>query len=160
MFLLRQSTPNEKGFTMIELITVIVLMSIVSVMAAMGLVQIASGYYLAKTSTVAADQAQVALARMVKELSDVQAISAATATSITYTRAGVSHTLNWTAADQPLSLDGDTLIDNVQSFSLTYHNTYSAAASSYSSSTMMIELSLQLKGYNNASIIFSERVVI
>lgn len=145
---------------MIELITAIVIVSIISVMAGMGLVQLAKGYHLAKTSTVAAVQAQITLARLAKELSAVQAISGATATSITYTRAGVSHTLNWTAADQPLTLDGDTLIDKVQSFSLTYHNSYSVAASSYSSATMLIELTFQLKGYQDIPLIFVERVVI
>jgi len=149
---------------MIELITAIVIVSIISVMAGMGLVQIASGYLLAKTSTVAAEQVQIALVRVVKELSAVQAISAASAQSITYTRAGVSHTFNWTAADQPLTLDGDTLIDKVQSFSLTYY-TYNSAtqvftAGSYSSVTAMIELTFQLKGYHNIPLIFVERVVI
>jgi len=149
---------------MIELITAIVIISIISVMAGMGLVQIAKGYYMAKTSTVAAQQAQIALARMVKELSAVQAISASTATSITYTRDGVSHTLAWTAADQPLTLDGDTLIDKVQSFSLTYYTynylTRAFTAGSYSSATAAIELTFQLKGYGDTPLIFIERVVI
>ena len=35
---------NKKGFTMIELITVIVIVAIISVMAGMGLVQIANAY--------------------------------------------------------------------------------------------------------------------
>jgi prepilin-type N-terminal cleavage/methylation domain-containing protein len=151
---------NKSGFTLIELTTAIVIVSILSVMAGMGLVQIANGYAFARKNAVAAEQAQMALARLVKELSAVQTISAATATSITYTRAGASHTLAWTSADQPLTLDGDTLIDKVQSFSLTYRNTYGAAAASYSSATAVIELTFQIKVYNDILLTFVQRVTI
>jgi prepilin-type N-terminal cleavage/methylation domain-containing protein len=153
---------NKKGFTLIELTTAIVIVSILSVMAGMGLVQIANGYAFARKSAVAAEQAQIALARVAKELSAVQAISmtADMAKSLTYTRAGASHTLAWTSADQPLTLDNDTLIDKVQSFSLTYRNTYGAAASSYSSSTAIIELTFQIKVYNDIPLTFVQRVTI
>jgi prepilin-type N-terminal cleavage/methylation domain-containing protein len=151
---------NKKGFTLIELTTAIVIVSILSVMAGMGLVQIANGYAFARKNAVAAEQAQIALARVAKELSAVQAISTATATSLTYTRAGASHTLAWTVADQPLTLDGDALIDKVQSFSLTYRNTYGAAASSFSSSTAVIELTFQIKVYNDILLTFVQRVTI
>lgn len=145
---------------MIELITAMVIVSIIGVMAGMGLVQMASGYLMARTSTAIAEQSQIALTRIYKELSAVQTISTATATSITYTRSGTSHTLSWTGADQPLTLDGDILIGKVQSFSLTYCNAYDEAASSYSSATMIIEFSLQLKGVKDATLAFTERLVI
>jgi prepilin-type N-terminal cleavage/methylation domain-containing protein len=152
---------NKKGFTLIELTTAIVIVSILSVMAGMGLVQIANGYLFARKNAVAAEQAQIALARVVKELSAIQTISLpATLTSLTYTRGGASHTLAWTSADQPLTLDNDTLIDKVQSFSLTYRDTYGAAASSYSSSTTVIEVTFQIKVYNDIPITFVQRVTI
>lgn len=158
---------NKKGFTMIELITALVIISIVSVMAGMGLVQIGNAYLLAKKSTVSAQQAQIALIRLAKELSGLEVISSPSATSITYKRIykgsgplEQSHTLAWTSADQPLTLDGDTLIDKVQAFSLTYHNTYAAVASSYSSATAVIELTFQLKGYGDTPLIFVKRVAI
>jgi prepilin-type N-terminal cleavage/methylation domain-containing protein len=151
---------NKKGFTLIELTTAIVIVSILSVMAGMGLVQIANGYAFARKNAVAAEQTQIALTRVAKELSAIQAISSATPTSLTYMRAGASHTLAWTSADQPLTLDLDTLIDKVQSFSLTYRNTYGAAASSYSSSTAVIELTFQIKVYNDILLTFVQRVTI
>ena len=154
---------NKKGFTLIELTTAVVIVSILSVMAGMGLVQIANGYVFARKNAVAAQQAQITLARVAKELTGIQVISSATATSMTYRRIGaseLSHTLAWTAADQPLTLDGDKLIDKVQSFSLTYRNTYGAAASSYSSSTAVIELTFQIKVYNDILLTFVQRVAI
>lgn len=152
---------KNKGFTLIELTTTIVIVAIISVMAGMGLVQIANGYAFARKNAIAAEQAQSALARVAKELSAVQAISAATLTSLTYTRDGASHTLAWAAADQPLTLDGDTLIDKVQSFSLTYRNTYDAVLPSpYTPSTAVIELTFIIKVYNDILLTFVQRVVI
>ena len=154
---------NKKGFTLIELTSAIVILAILSVMAGMGLVQIANGYVFAKKNAVAAQQAQIALTRLAKELTGIEAISSATATSMTYKRTGaseVSHTLAWTAADQPLTLDGDTLIDKVQSFSVTYRNTYGGAASPYSPSTGIIELSFQIKVYNDILLTFVQRVAL
>jgi prepilin-type N-terminal cleavage/methylation domain-containing protein len=158
---------NKKGFTMIELVTAIVIISIVGALAGTGLVQIANAYLLAKKSTVAAQQAQIALTRLGKELSGLETISSATLTSITYKRVGLSeqsHTLTWTAADQPLTLDGDVLIDKVQNFSLIYY-TYNYTnrtftAGSYSSGTAMIELTFQLKGYGDIPLIFVKRAAI
>jgi prepilin-type N-terminal cleavage/methylation domain-containing protein len=152
---------NNKGFTLIELTTAIVIVSILSVLAGMGLVQIANGYRLAKDSTAAAEQAQVALCRISKELSWLETISSPSVIAITYKRFGPSeqlHTLAWTSAGQPLKLDGDILIDKVQSFSLTYRDTYGVAASSYSSSTAVIEIMFELKGYNNIALPFVQRV--
>lgn len=153
---------NKNGFTLIELTTAIVIVSILSVMAGMGLVQIANGYAFARKNAVAAEQAQIALARVVKELSAAQTITTATATptSITYTRAGTPHTLAWQSADKPLTLDLDTLIDKVQSFSLTYRNTYGAAVSTYSSATAVIELTFQINVYNDILLTFVQRVTI
>ena len=160
---------NKKGFTMIELITGIVIVSIISVMAGMGLVQITNAYMLAKKSTVSAQQAQITLTRLAKELAAIHTIDPAqtTATSLRYKHIGDTNwrKVAWTSADQPLTLNideinNDTLIDKVQAFSLTYRNTYSAAASSYSPATEVIELTFELKGYSNIPLIFVKRVAI
>jgi Tfp pilus assembly protein FimT len=162
---------------MIELITAIVIVSIISVMAGMGLVQLAKGYYLAKTSTVAAQQAQIALARLAKELAAIHTIDPAqtTPTSLRYKRKHNDivdtnwRKIAWTAADQPLTLNideinNDTLIDKVQAFSVTYYKynyaTQIFTVDSYSSATAMIELTFRLKGYGATPLIFIERVVI
>jgi prepilin-type N-terminal cleavage/methylation domain-containing protein len=155
---------SNSGLTLIELISVIMIVAILSVIAGMGLVQISNGYVFAKKNAVASQQAQVAMTRLIKELSSIQAISAATATSITYTRAGTSHTLSWTAANQPVTLDGDALMDKVQSFSLTYLNynyaTRAFTASSYAASTAMVEMTVTIHVYADIPLTFVERVVI
>ena len=155
---------------MIELITVIVIISIVSVMAGMGLVQIANGYLLAKKSTVAAQQAQIALARLTKEFSKIQSITTTTASpvSITYKRYTneegpgkpvEDHSVSWSG--QEVKIDTDTLISNVKAFNLSYYATYNGSPSpSHSALTAIIEITLTIKGYNDVELTFVERVVI
>ena len=163
---MRKKIPDKTGFTLVELVTVILIAAILSTIAGMGLVQIANGYVFARENAAAAQKAQVALARMARELSSIKSISTATAVSLTYQRENdathliETHTLSCAGADQPITLDGDALIGKVNSFGLTYHNTYNATASTYSSATSVIEFTFTLKGYDNTPLTFVERVTI
>jgi prepilin-type N-terminal cleavage/methylation domain-containing protein len=162
--------PNRNGFTMIELITAIVIISIISVMAGMGLVHITSGYLLAKKSTVAAQQAQIALTRLTKEFSKIQSITTTTASpvSITYKRYTSEEGPGKPVEDHSVFLSGqevkigtDTLISNVKAFNLSYYATYNGSPSSlHSPLTAIIEITLTIKGYNDIELTFVQRVVI
>lgn len=161
---------DKNGFTLIELVTVIMIAAILSAIAGMGLVQIANGYVFARKNAAVAQQAQIALTRLVKELSAIQSVSAATATSLTYQRKNEltgsteTHTLSWAGAGQPVALDGDALVEPVHSFDLQYYTynytTRIFTASAYSSATAVIELTLTLKGYEGTPLTFVERVTI
>ena len=161
---------DSRGFTLIELVTVIIIAAILSAIAGMSLVQIANGYIFARKNAAVSQQAQVGLARLVKELSEIRSVPSATATGLTYQRMNAAtglpetHVLSWAGADQPILLDGDALIGKVRSFSLTYYNydysTRTFTASPYSASTMVIEVMFQLTGYNETPLVFIERVAI
>lgn len=167
---MEEKISDSRGFTLIELVTVIIIAAILSAIAGMGLVQIANGYVFARKNAAASQQAQTALARMVKELAEMRSVPSATATGLTYQRINAAtglpetHTLSWAGADQPILLDGDALIGKVHSFSLTYYNydysTRTFTASPYSASTMVIEVMFQLTGYNETPLVFIERVAI
>jgi prepilin-type N-terminal cleavage/methylation domain-containing protein len=84
---------NEKAFTLIEVIVSLVLIGIMAAIAGMGLIKIAEGYVFAKQNAETVQKAQIAMARIVKELSNAgkalnanSAITTATATKIAYTR--------------------------------------------------------------------------
>ena len=160
---------NQCGFTFIEVIMAIVIVSIISVLAGMGLVQITNAYLFAKKNAAAAEQAQITLARLTKEFSAIQSITAATTTpvSITYTRSGTSHTLTWAGANQPILFDGDILMDKVNSFSLIYYNINTVSPPfgltstvSLNQRTAVIQMTITVKVYADTPLTFIDRVVI
>jgi hypothetical protein len=134
---------------------------IISVISAMGIIEISKGYVFSKKNSVTTQQGQIAMARIKKELNNIKLVtSTPTATSITFIRSsdGSSHTVSWTGTNNPLLIDGFTLIEHVPFFSLAYYNSYSSSASSYSSSTSIIEITLQLRGAEDALIEFKDRM--
>ena len=153
---------NQKGFTLIEIIVSIVVMTIITVIAGVGLVEISKGYVFSKKNAIITQQGQIAMARLKKELSNIQSVTSVTATppSITFTRSSDTtiHTISWAGGNNPLLVDGDTLIGPVTSFSLTYYDFYNSSASSYSASTSIIEIMLQLVGAENSPVNLTDRV--
>jgi prepilin-type N-terminal cleavage/methylation domain-containing protein len=78
---------NKKGFTLIEVVTSMVLIGILALVAGFGLVKVSQGYLFARQNSETVQKAQIAMARIVKELSAATQISpSSTAHSITYTR--------------------------------------------------------------------------
>jgi hypothetical protein len=150
----------------------IVIVSIISVLAGMGLVQITNAYVFAKKNAVAAEQAQITLTRLTKEFSAIQSISpapATSATSITYKRSGTGtwHTLTWAGADQPIMLDGDILMDKVNSFRLFYYNIDTLVTpfrlskqASIGQNTAVIQMTITVNVYADTPLTFVDRVVI
>ena len=115
---------SEKGFTLIEVIVSLVLLGILSAIAGMGFVVVAKGYVFAKLNSEMVEKGQTAITRMVKELGDCTII-AGNPTSITFNRRsdGTTHTFSWAGAPgDPLVLNNDTLIDNVNDFALVYYD--------------------------------------
>jgi hypothetical protein len=139
-------------------------MTIIAVAAGVGLVEITKGYIFSKKNAFIAQQGQIAVARLKKELSNIKSvIGIPTTTSIQFVRSSDSsiHTVSWAGGSNPLLLDnGDTLVTPVTSFNLNFYQKFDdASASPYSSTTTsMIEMTLQLKGAENAVINFTDRV--
>lgn len=80
---------NKKGFTLIEVVTSMVLIGILALVAGFGLVKVSQGYLFARQNSETVQKAQIAMARIVKELNAATQISpSSTADSITYTRPG------------------------------------------------------------------------
>ena len=162
---------------MIEVIMVIVIVSIISVLAGMGLIQITNAYVFAKKNAAAAEQAQITLTRLAKEFSAIQSISAATATSMTYTRWDETsqtykrYTIAWSGADQRMMfgediMDKDILMNNVNSFNLSYYNIntvsppFTLSLVAINQRTAVIEMTLTINVYADTPLIFIDRVVI
>jgi prepilin-type N-terminal cleavage/methylation domain-containing protein len=160
----RKKVQGEKGFTLIELITALVVFSIISVIASTGLVSVVTGYVFSKKNAESAQCGQVALTRMMKELSATDAISSGGATSITYNSKAPpaqSRSLSWDSSRQALSIGSDALLNNVTSFNISYYRfhddvvpsvTYSAAL------TSVVQVVIGVKGADDTVTMFVERI--
>jgi len=164
--------PNEKGFTLIEVIVTLILVGITAALAGMWIVSVANGYVFAKMNASTVQKGQLALTRIAKELSAIQSISAATGAGITYTRPG--STLNSTSTiiisksgnELQIKVDAanpQALTDSVSGFTLQYCNDYDSINNTYTCgetwvpTSRIIEFTLTLTGANNTPSIFTGR---
>ncbi len=160
---------NEKAFTLIEVIFSLVLVGILAAIAGMGLVKIAEGYVFAKKNAETTQKAQIAIARIVKELSAAEkatatatAITVAGASSVTYTRRQTSGST--TFITNIIALSGSTvtvtvgaataatLIDNVTALALTYLNTAGTNSAGALPNIRRINISLTVTGANGQAL--------
>jgi prepilin-type N-terminal cleavage/methylation domain-containing protein len=159
---------NQKGFTLIEIIVSIVVMTIIAVISGVGLVGISKGYVFSKKNALTTQQGQIAMTRLKKELSNIKSVTGMpTATSITFVRSSdlSSHTISWAGGSSPILVDGDTLVTPVTSFNLAYYEFNPTSTDpfkfrnlSYSSNTSVIEITLQLRGAENSPMNFTDRI--
>ena len=77
---------NAAGFTLIEVIAVLVIMGILAVGLSMGLIQGVQQYLFASEATQLSQKTQLAMARIKKELTDVTTVSSISGTHIEYSR--------------------------------------------------------------------------
>jgi hypothetical protein len=135
----------------------------------MSLLKITEGFVFAKKNAGTAQKGQIAMARLVKELNSVKSISSSTRTTVTtggQTAITLSRTVGATTTAYTISqsgtdlqINGNTLVDNVNTFELKYYNTYNGTSSStYSPSVSVIEISLKLTGADDVVSEFLDRV--
>lgn len=170
---------NNLGFTLLEIVTCIVVASIIAVIAGRGFLEIVKGYTLSKKNATVAQQGQIAVARLKKEFSSIRSITCGSDKSITYKikrrstdPAEDTTTIYWPGGDNPLYLktnsvcdcssctDGDVLAGNVSAFELKYCTKADDAncstifqSTGYTPATvLLIKFTLKLKGFEDAVI--------
>ncbi len=126
---IRKKILKPGGFTMVELIAAMLLMSIVSVLWGIGIVQITDGFLTARQNAEAVHKVQMAMLRMVKEFEQMDTVSTAPSSSaITFSRPldmpGITHILSLDSAGKRLEFDGETLADQVENLQLEYYEKY------------------------------------
>jgi len=124
---------NESGFTLIEIIVSLVLVGMMAAIAGMGIVTGTKGYLLAKENSHMAQKAQLAMARIQRELMELTDIARnqADPAFIIYDNTTGRHAIardnttikmyNLTPGAITLQGDGDVLVDNVNNFILNYY---------------------------------------
>jgi len=155
---------NQDGFTLIEIIISLVLIGIIAAFSAMGVSSIVEGFLITRANAETTQKGQLTMARLVREFTCITSVDPAASgpTSITFTsyKQGVAgvHAVSWTA--DTITMDGDILTDNVAGLDLGYFDSYSGAKQgTWASSRRMIQITLSLRGANNAVSVFTDRVI-
>lgn len=167
---MKTNQKNEKGFTLIEIIAVLVLAGITAALAGMWIVSVTDGYIFAQKNMETTQKAQLAMTRLVKEFKTIRTITASSASSITYNRPDLSNpagrTLTVLISGNLLQINSNnlpyTLTDNVSAFTLNYcanvTDTGANCTSTWSATSRIIVVTLTLTGADNTLSTFTERV--
>ena len=160
---------GQAGFSLIELIAVLVLVGIMGVGAGFGITNIVDGFLLSRDAVATAGKGQLALLRLSRELRVIKSVSSASASSIqfvakhgdtdaedmnyTVTRSGATITLDD-------GVNTDVLVDRVNALALAYYDTYNGAAqTTWTPSRRIIQVTITLEGPDNTTQAFTTRVV-
>jgi prepilin-type N-terminal cleavage/methylation domain-containing protein len=159
---------NKRGFTLIEVIAVLVLVGIIAAVAGLGIVKVAEGYLFARLNAEAAQKTQIAIARITKELATATAVTAAGASSVTFTRPespGSSTTytnvIDFSGGAVRVNVNGAgarTLIDNATAFALEYRDA-SGTVTGVTANIRRIDFDLTVTAADNTAINFNNNSV-
>ncbi len=161
------------GFSLIEMIVSLVIMAIMASAAGLGIVEIAGKYVFAQKAGETAQVAQVAMARMIKELTLIRSCASSSATAINFdTPSATGRTIGWTGSNsgafvRPILVNGQTLIENIQNLTLRYYSRYDGTianggeSASYNQiSTVMIGIAFTITGADGTLSAFSGRAFV
>lgn len=121
MAIARQHTgavPHRRRFTLVEFVAALIITGVLLSLAGLGLVSVARGFERARTSGETAQKAQLAVARMTRELTQNCTVTASSASSLTFTSAHYPGGQTISLAGTNLLLGADILVDRVSAFTV------------------------------------------
>ncbi|MDA8088778.1 MAG: prepilin-type N-terminal cleavage/methylation domain-containing protein [Nitrospiraceae bacterium] len=158
---LRRAGGNESGFTLIEMIAAITIGAIIFSIAGMWIVSVTNSLLLVKQNSSTALKVQAATLRLEKEFHIITAVSSGSAAQLNYTnnRGGSPANHILAMSGTTIQLDGNTLLDNIASFTLTYSAAYNGTfTSNWAAGDKVINLSFSMTGASGSQSTFSMRV--
>ncbi|MCF6291258.1 MAG: prepilin-type N-terminal cleavage/methylation domain-containing protein [Desulfobacterales bacterium] len=159
---MRRDRKNQQGFSLVEIIVVLIMTGILAVMAGRMVAPSIKGYLLARDNTATAQKGRLAMARLVKELSGLSSVGSASANAITFSSYKNEILGNHAIAlsGTEVTLDKDILVDRVDDFSLAYYDTFDGTPyTNWSDSRRIIRITLGLQGADNIVSVFTTRIV-
>lgn len=107
---------KKQGFTLLELVLVLIIVGIITLFSPFGLMEAINSYLASKQYSEYNLKISVALTRISRELKELHSVSKYTSQSITYKRDNQDYTLNLVGDE--LKINGYTLLDKVSAFKL------------------------------------------
>jgi prepilin-type N-terminal cleavage/methylation domain-containing protein len=138
----------KRGFTLIEIIAVLMLVSVLVLASTIALLPVAEGLVQARQNVDAAQKAQQALMRMTREIITITNVVSSGEQSIVYdfidpVGTPERRTLAWSGGNAPVTLNGVPLTDDVSLFQLRYYNADGGGgASSWGPNSRIVEVVL------------------
>lgn len=112
---------GQKGFSLIEVIAVLVLVGVMAAIAGMGIVKGVQGYLFAKSNAALSEKANMAIARINRELLECYNCTGTAGSSVTYPFINPLGERSFSLdAAGSVKINEDVLINNVNLFSMTY----------------------------------------
>ena len=150
---------NKMGFTLIEIIVALVLLALIVLVAGLGLIKGSQGYVFAKQNSETIQKAEIAMARIVKELGACTAINSATATAVDYETNYGSGAVNSTItlSGSAVQINGNTLIDNVTASGLTCYDAV-ASTTLVAAKVREVYFTFTVNGADNTPSTFANRI--
>ena len=129
---MKRVTNKQKGFTLIEVITVLVLVGMIGIGAVTYVIKVTEAQVFTRNNATTIQKGQVAMMQMVKVLTNasMSSITAADGYSISFTSPTKDQgTINFTITrpgntGNTISINGITLTDQVSDFELKYYRTH------------------------------------
>lgn len=157
---------DEGGFTLMEIVLVLLLVGIVATIACLGFVHIANGYLFASENTTTAAKARLAMQRLGKEIMAIDSIASGSASELIFTARhngapSLPYTVRRGKRGDHLLLNDDILVDQVQDFNLAYYSNHDdpSPAASWKPNTKLIQITLTLTGAEGVHATFVSRLV-
>ena len=152
---------NNKGFTLIEIISVLILAGFLTLLAGKGISLFINGFLFARDNAAIAAKAEIAMMRFTKELQEIfVTIDSGTSTAIGYSDDGESHTIA-ACNTASICLDNDVLVDQVNSLTIEYFDDYNGSAGAFNTtSTQLIKISLELLAADSIPVSFEKNIAI
>ncbi len=135
---------NQKGFTLIEMIMVIVLISIISSVAAMIILQGAKSYQKEVSYSDIHNQGRLAIERMAREIRLIRSATDLTtmgANNIVFNDINGTN-IQFNFAGSTISRSGNTLANNVQSLAFSYYQSDGVTVAGAAAQVWFIQIDL------------------